>query len=70
MTEIAADEPRTDRELLLDVHRDVKALLKSRNDHEDRIRSLEQNRYTIAGIAICLSLFITTFGYCILNKVF
>lgn len=48
---MSADEPETDRELLLAIHGDVKELLKCKNDHETRIRALEGNFLKMISIA-------------------
>ena len=66
----AFDEPQTERELLLDIRKDVKDLLKCKNDHENRIRKLEGIQATILGVGAALSVLITTCGYWLLNRVF
>ncbi len=45
------DEPQTERELLLAIHKDVRELVKCREDHEQRIRALEGSFWKMIGIA-------------------
>jgi hypothetical protein len=66
-TNIRADVPKTDRELLLDVHKDVQLLLKNnevlceRIDGQDvRIKQLENWRwYLIGGITLATFLLVS-----------
>lgn len=60
MSEI--DEPQTERELLLDISKDLKGLLTCQKDHEDRIRSLEHNFWKIIGISSMISFLAGMFG--------
>lgn len=53
MSEI--DEPQTERELLLDIRKDVKALVKCQDDHENRIRSLETSFWKVIGLTAMIS---------------
>lgn len=48
---MSADQPKTDRELLLDIHKDVKELITCKNDHETRIRGLESSFWKLIGLA-------------------
>ncbi len=71
LNSIPADEPRTDRELLLEVNRSVKDLCKQLNgengvfnqiqDHESRIKVLENWKFYVIGIA---SLGLIILGFC------
>jgi hypothetical protein len=45
------DEPQTEQELLLAIHKDVKALVKCQDDHEERIRNLEDGFWKMIGVA-------------------
>lgn len=66
---IRADVPKTDRELLLDVHKDVQQLLKSQEDmcsrmdsQDAQIKELQNWRwYIIGGISI-LTFLLVSFG--------
>ena len=62
MNDLAADEPKTDRELLLSIHQDVRALVTSRNDHENRIRCLEGSFWKVIGLASVISFIAGFFG--------
>lgn len=54
------DEPQTERELLLAIHKDVKGLVKCQEDHETRLRTLEGSFWKVIGLASFIS-FITGF---------
>lgn len=56
------DEPQTERELLLAIHKDVKGLVKCQEDHEDRIRSLEHSFWKVIGLASLISFIAGWFG--------
>lgn len=49
------DEPQTERELLLAIHRDVKILITCKDDHETRIRTLEGSFWKVIGMASVIS---------------
>ena len=59
---MSADEPITDRELLLAIHSDVKVLVKCQEDHETRIRSLEGSFWKVIGLASLISFIAGWFG--------
>ena len=59
---MSADEPVTDRELLLAIHSDVKELVKCKDDHEKRIRSLEGSFWKVIGLASLISFIAGWFG--------
>lgn len=52
---MSADEPVTDRELLLEIHGDVKKIIKCQDDHEKRIRTLEQSFWKVIGLTALIS---------------
>lgn len=56
------DEPQTERELLLDIRKDVKALVKCQEDHETRIRGLENSFWKVIGLASLISFIAGWFG--------
>jgi len=56
------EEPQTERELLLDIRKDVKALVKCQEDHETRIRGLEGSFWKIIGLASFISFIAGMFG--------
>lgn len=45
------EEPQTERELLLAIHKDVKTLITCKDDHETRIRNLENSFWKMIGLA-------------------
>lgn len=56
------DEPQTERELLLAIHKDVKGLVKCQEDHETRIRTLEGSFWKVIGLASVISFIAGLFG--------
>lgn len=56
------DEPQTERELLLAIHKDVKVLVKCQEDHETRIRTLENSFWKVIGLASVISFIAGWFG--------
>jgi len=54
-----SDRPHTDRELLLMIHENVKGLVECKDDHEKRIRILENWQWKATGVATAVS---GTFG--------
>ena len=59
---MSADEPETDRELLLAIHSDVKALVDCKKDHETRIRHLEGSFWKMIGLASVIGFVAGWFG--------
>ena len=56
------DEPQTERELLLAIHKDVKLLVDCKEDHETRIRTLEGSFWKVIGLAAVISFVAGWFG--------
>lgn len=56
------DEPQTERELLLAIHKDVKTLITCKDDHETRIRALEGSFWKVIGLASVISFIAGFFG--------
>jgi hypothetical protein len=56
------DEPQSERELLLAIHKDVKVLVKCQEDHENRIRLLESSFWKVIGLASFISFIAGMFG--------
>jgi len=52
---MSADEPVTDRELLLAIHSDVRELVKCKDDHESRLRKLEGFYAYVLGAAAVIA---------------
>ena len=59
---MAAAEPQTDRELLLQMNEKLDTLVECSKDHEDRIRSLEGSFWKIIGLASIISFLTGLFG--------
>jgi hypothetical protein len=53
---MSAEDPRTDRELLLEIHGDVKHLKNTKDDHEKRLRFLERASAVIALIGASIGI--------------
>ena len=69
MSDLRADVPKTDRELLLDVHKDVQLLLKNqddmcrRQDNQDlAIKELQNWRWYIIGGVSIITFLLVAFG--------
>ncbi len=50
-----SDHPHTDRELLLIMNEKLDTLIKCKNDHEERIRSLEMSFWKVVGLTAFIS---------------
>lgn len=69
MSDLRADVPKTDRELLLDVHKDVQLLVKSQSDickrldgHDEQLKVLNDWRWYIIGGVSILTFLLVSFG--------
>ena len=59
---MAADDPQTDRELLIQMNGKLDTLITCKDDHETRIRSLETSFWKVIGLASVISLVAGWFG--------
>jgi len=59
---LSADEPATDRELLIQMNEKLDTLVSCKNDHETRIRSLEGSFWKVIGLASIISFIAGWFG--------
>ena len=59
---MAADDPGTDRELLIQMNTKLDTLVGCSKDHEDRIRSLEGSFWKVIGLASVISFVAGLFG--------
>jgi hypothetical protein len=59
---LSADEPATDRELLIQMNEKLDTLVSCKDDHETRIRSLEGSFWKVIGLASIISFFAGLFG--------
>lgn len=59
---MAADDPATDRELLIQMNEKLDTLVSCKNDHELRIRSLEGSFWKVIGLASIISFVAGWFG--------
>lgn len=59
---MAADDPATDRELLLQMNGKLDTLVSCKDDHETRIRSLEGSFWKVIGLASVISFIAGFFG--------
>ena len=59
---MAADDPATDRELLLQMNTKLDTLVGCSKDHEDRIRELEGSFWKVIGLASVISFVAGLFG--------
>jgi len=58
----AADEPQTDRELLIQMNGKLDVLVSCKEDHETRIRTLENSFWKVIGLASLISFIAGWFG--------
>lgn len=59
---MAVDDPQTERELLILMNEKLDALINCKEDHEDRIRSLEGSFWKTIGLASTIAFFTGFFG--------
>ena len=59
---MAADEPQTDRELLIQMNEKLDVLVSCKDDHETRIRTLESSFWKVIGLASIISFIAGFFG--------
>ena len=59
---MAADEPQTDRELLIQMNEKLDVLVSCKDDHETRIRTLENSFWKVIGLASIISFIAGFFG--------
>jgi hypothetical protein len=59
---MAADDPQTDRELLLQMNEKLDTLIGCKDDHEQRIRNLENSFWKLIGLASVISFIAGWFG--------
>ena len=59
---MSADDPQTDRELLIQMNQKLDVLVSCKEDHETRIRTLENSFWKVIGLASIISFFAGLFG--------
>ena len=59
---MSAEEPQTERELLLQMNEKLDTLITCKNDHEQRIRDLEGSFWKVIGLASVISFIAGFFG--------
>lgn len=59
---MAADDPQTDRELLIQMNGKLDTLISCKDDHEIRIRALETSFWKVIGLASVISFVAGWFG--------
>ena len=59
---MSADDPQTDRELLIQMNGKLDTLITCKDDHETRIRSLETSFWKVIGLASVISFVAGWFG--------
>ena len=59
---MSADEPATERELLIQMNGKLDTLIDCKDDHEKRIRSLEGSFWKVIGLASVISFIAGLFG--------
>lgn len=59
---MAADDPQTDRELLIQMNGKLDTLISCKDDHEIRIRALETSFWKVIGLASVISFIAGFFG--------
>ena len=60
--ELSADDPQTERELLLQMNGKLDVLVSCKEDHETRIRELEGSFWKVIGLASLISFVAGLFG--------
>ena len=59
---MSADDPATDRELLIQMNQKLDTLVSCKDDHETRIRNLEGSFWKVIGLASVISFVAGWFG--------
>lgn len=59
---MSADDPQTDRELLIQMNQKLDVLVSCKDDHEARIRTLEGSFWKVIGLASVISFVAGFFG--------
>ena len=59
---MSADDPQTDRELLIQMNEKLDTLIGCKDDHEIRIRTLENSFWKVIGLASIISFIAGFFG--------
>jgi hypothetical protein len=59
---VSADDPATDRELLIQMNQKLDTLVSCKDDHETRIRNLEGSFWKVIGLASVISFVAGWFG--------